>query len=508
MSTDSNATSPTGTGAAIGGALDGDLSEGMQVGEYVVDHVLGRGGFGTVYRATHPLIGKRVAIKVLSRRYSADADMVSRFVAEARAVNQIQHRHIIDIFSFGQLDDGRQYFVMEFLEGQPLDAYLNARGALPLAEALPILKAIARALGAAHAKGIAHRDLKPENIYLVRDEDGQFPKLLDFGIAKLSGPDDQMAHKTGTGVPLGTPYYMSPEQCRGRDVDTRTDIYSFGVLTYRVLTGTYPFEGDLIDILHKQMHEPAEPPSVRNPALTGDVDAAIAWMMQKSAIDRPASVLDGVSALAPGVLVNAVTPAQLPPVTGVGHAIHGHAATLAAGAPRVAADAVIAVPRRRNQSPMIFGALAIVGAAAVTTVLVLGRSHEPRSPPTPPTSPTPSNRSAPAVAVVPPDAPPPAPDATPSPAPLPIAAEREVTFSGTPAGAVVFLGAKRVGRTDLPVRIPVVDAPLAIRLEAPGYRSADMSVGPDATRFEYKLTKRSRPAKPGGGENDILPFPE
>src|SRR5215475_3576442 len=119
--------------------------------------------------------------------------MVSRFVAEARAVNQIRHRNIIDIFSFGQLADGRHYYVMEYLDGEPLDGYLRAHGRMELDEALPILSAIARALDAAHAKGIAHRDLKPENIFLAHDADGgTFPKLLDFGIAKLLAPEDSV----------------------------------------------------------------------------------------------------------------------------------------------------------------------------------------------------------------------------------------------------------------------------------------------------------------------------
>src|SRR5262249_52669990 len=209
-----------------------------QVGEYRTESKLGEGGFGGVYNAVHPLIGKSAAIKVLNRQYSSNPQMVSRFIAEAKAVNQIRHRNIIDIFSFGQLDDGRQYYVMEYLDGEPLDALLDRHGKLALVEALPILRGIARALDAAHAKGVAHRDLKAENVFLATDSDGGgvWPKLLDFGIAKLMAPEDGVKHKTRTGTPVGTPYYMSPEQCRGRDVDHRTDIYAFGVLAYLMLT--------------------------------------------------------------------------------------------------------------------------------------------------------------------------------------------------------------------------------------------------------------------------------
>ena len=167
----------------VGSSADPALEAGSEVGEYRIEALIGRGGFGSVYRAVHPVIGKQVAIKVLARKYSADPAVVSRFQHEARAVNQIRHRNIIDIFGFGQLEDGRSYYVMELLDGQPLDEHLAQVGAIPLGEAIPILRAVARALAAAHAKGIAHLDLKPENIFLARESDGTiFPKLLDFGI--------------------------------------------------------------------------------------------------------------------------------------------------------------------------------------------------------------------------------------------------------------------------------------------------------------------------------------
>ncbi|HTL32132.1 MAG TPA: protein kinase [Kofleriaceae bacterium] len=306
-------------GTAVG-ANDQDLQAGQDVGEYRIESVLGQGGFGTVYAAIHPLIGKRAAIKVLARKYSADPAVVSRFVAEARAVNQIRHRNIIDIFAFGQLADGRHYYVMEYLEGQPLDVYLRERGPLPLDEALPILRSIARALDAAHAKGIAHRDLKPENIFLAHDTDGDtFPKLLDFGIAKLMQPEEDVRHKTGTGVPLGTPYYMSPEQCRGKDVDHRTDVYSFGIVAYRMLTGTFPFEGDdFVELLYKQVNEEAPAPSTKNASLSPAVDTAIAWMMEKDREKRPPTVVEGVHALDPDASRTPSSPSLIAYKTGRG----------------------------------------------------------------------------------------------------------------------------------------------------------------------------------------------
>ncbi len=310
---------PADPAASVLPRADRDLQPGQKVGEYVIEAKAGEGGFGTVYRASHPLIGKIAAIKVLNRQYSSDPEMVSRFVAEARAVNQIRHRNIIDIFAFGALEDGRHYYVMEFLEGAPLDEHLDQGGALPLAEAIPILRAVARALDAAHAKGIAHRDLKPENIFLAHESDGAvFPKLLDFGIAKLLGSTAGGAmHKTRTGAPIGTPYYMSPEQCRGRDVDHRTDIYAFGVVAYKLLTGVVPFDGDdYMDILLKQIGEEPIPPSTLNAALSPAIDEAIAWMMKKDPAARPPNLITAMRALeeaavAAGVAVATDSPTGL-----------------------------------------------------------------------------------------------------------------------------------------------------------------------------------------------------
>src|SRR5688500_14886783 len=150
-------------------AVDKDLHPGDTVGEYRIEEKIGEGGFGAVYRALHPVIGKHGAVKVLGRQFSANAAMVSRFIAEARAVNQIRHRNIVDIFSFGALPDGRQYYIMEMLEGMPFDKYLDKQKRLSLAQALPVLRGVARALDAAHGTGILHRDLKPENVFLMFD---------------------------------------------------------------------------------------------------------------------------------------------------------------------------------------------------------------------------------------------------------------------------------------------------------------------------------------------------
>jgi eukaryotic-like serine/threonine-protein kinase len=314
--------------------IDGDettLAPGVQVGEYELTGKLGQGGFGSVYAAVHPLIGKKAAVKVLNREFSASAEMVSRFVAEARAVNTIRHKNIIDIFNFGQLDDGRHYFVMELLDGSSLDHFIKEEGALEPALALTILRAVAKALDAAHAKGIVHRDLKPDNIYLTYDDEGRpIPKLLDFGIAKLLGEAGEASrHHTQTGAPVGTPNYMAPEQCLGDPVDERVDIYAYGVVCFEALTGRAPFEGkNFLELMNKQTS--AERPNVSDHAgqPLAPFDEPVKRMMAREKVDRPETLADcyalleaaarqaGVDVEAPFVLSPRQRSLGPPPISG------------------------------------------------------------------------------------------------------------------------------------------------------------------------------------------------
>jgi serine/threonine protein kinase len=289
----------TNPSASVSVAMESQIEPGDLVGEYEIEAKIGEGGFGSVFRAVHPVIGKVVAIKVLHRRYSAQPEMVRRFVAEARAVNQIRHGNIIDIFAFGHLEDGRHYYVMEYLEGCSLEQHITQSGPLSLAESIPILRRLARALDAAHTKGIAHRDLKPDNVFMATDEDGGCqPKLLDFGIAKLLAEEAPEKFKTRTGAPIGTPQYMSPEQCRGRGVDHRTDIYGFGIIAYRMLTGVLPFDGeDYMEILLAHLQQEPRPPSSIVSSLPHEVDEAIGWMLQKDPAERPPNLSTAVRSL-------------------------------------------------------------------------------------------------------------------------------------------------------------------------------------------------------------------
>jgi len=506
------------------GADDPDLQPGQKVGEYVVDHKIGEGGFGTVFRATHPLIGKVAAIKVLARQYSAQPEMVSRFVAEARAVNQIRHRNIIDIFAFGQLADGRHYYVMEFLDGAPLDEYLAQVGKLSLGEAVPILRAVARALDAAHAKGIAHRDLKPENIFLAREADGTvYPVLLDFGIAKLLGTTGGAMHKTRTGAPLGTPYYMSPEQCRGRDVDQRTDVYAFGVVAFKLLTGEVPFDGDdYMDILLKQIQEEPPPPSSRNPELPASVDQGILWMLKKDPAERPANLVTAVRALedaavaagfdipaSPPSAVHAATssrlatqqtPSGVAPLpraardsSSLANAATVDAARLSAVQPApVAAAESAAMPRRARWAiPAAVVAAAVCGAIVFTAVRA---SQAPDAEAKPAVAARPAPPHAPAAQPTPPTPP------TPPPAPPPVAPVQPalvtIQIDGPPAGTEVYgPGGRLLGTVPGPVQLERADQEVVLTLRADGYTTRSMPVRASAdAAFTVELESKGAPA--------------
>ncbi|MBA3397088.1 MAG: protein kinase [Deltaproteobacteria bacterium] len=263
-----------------------ELLEGQQVGEYRILGPLGAGGMGRVYSAEHPVIAKKAAIKVLHPELSMNREAVDRFVQEARSVNQIGHPNIVDIFAFGRLPDGRNYFVMEWLRGESLRDRIRRAG-LPLPDALAILETITLPLEAAHEKAIVHRDLKPDNVFLVdlRDDRPQV-KLLDFGIAKLMGTSG--LQRTQTGNLLGTPGYISPEQARAEGVDHRTDIYALGAMAFELVTGELPFAAtNAVDMIAHHLFSPPRSASALNPQVPAALDALLAQMLAKQAYERP-----------------------------------------------------------------------------------------------------------------------------------------------------------------------------------------------------------------------------
>jgi serine/threonine protein kinase len=265
------------------------LGPGTEVQGYIIDAEIGRGGMGMVYSATHQVIGKRAAIKVLRPDVSRSPIVVDRFIQEARAVNQIHHPNIIDIFAFGALDDGRAYHIMDLLVGESLRKRLK-RGALHPSEAASVIDETAQALQAAHDKGFVHRDLKPDNIFLQTRE-GRWPevKLLDFGLAKLMPEGGVSPFTTKTGVMLGTPEYMSPEQARGIGVDYRTDVYALGIVMFEVLAGRRPFPSLADPFSTLMAHAEEMPPSLATfvPDLPVEMVQLVDAMLAKEPAARP-----------------------------------------------------------------------------------------------------------------------------------------------------------------------------------------------------------------------------
>jgi len=279
------------------------LAEGQQIGAYRIERTLGSGGMGVVYVAIDTRLGRRAAIKQLLPALSSDHGIVERFFNEAKAAASINHPSIVEIYDVGWHTDGSAYFAMKLLEGESIARRMRTVRGFPIEIAATIARQVATALGAAHARGIVHRDLKPDNVMLVRDEEvviGERAIVLDFGIAKLFG-ENPSASKTRTGVFMGTPAYMSPEQCRGAgDVDQRTDVYALGCILFEMLTGRPPFiaqgGGEIVG-----MHQFVEPPTVRS--LRGDVpeplDALVRHALAKNPAERVASMSDFALALGP-----------------------------------------------------------------------------------------------------------------------------------------------------------------------------------------------------------------
>lgn len=281
--------------ATVGGDIVSDPLIGFVLDEkYRIEHLLGIGGMGTVYRARHLLIDRAVAVKVLNQRLVEDEASRIRFQREAKAAGRLQHLNAVAVTDFGQSAEGYVYIVMELLEGRTLREILAKEAPLEIARAVSLMLQASAAVAAAHEAGVIHRDLKPANIFVTQSADApSIVKVLDFGIAKLAAEtldDDEPNTLTQIGVMIGTPRYMSPEQCNGLELTPASDVYSLGVILYEILTGMVPFSGSSpLAIAVKHASEFPRPPREIVASIPEELEKLVLRALEKDAQDRPAN---------------------------------------------------------------------------------------------------------------------------------------------------------------------------------------------------------------------------
>ena len=391
-----------GVGVIAGRVLDG---------RYVIGDPLGEGGMGIVYAARQSETQRQVAIKVLRSEPHRLPEALERFRREARAAGLVGHDNICDVLDVGRLDDGTPYLVMPLLRGRTLGAVLREAGPLPVARVVDIGAQILSGLAAAHGAGIIHRDLKPENVFLVRMGDrDDFVKLLDFGISKSIDAPASDGAITHTGSVVGTPFYMAPEQARGRkDLDARVDLYAVGVMLYRMTTGRLPFAGDGYNaIISSILVDPYPPPGSLRPDLPRALEAVILRAMDRDRHARFASAGEmraALLAVVPDGAGTACRPAEAAR-TEDGHARFGELsvdhpsdlpadpanATVSSRVATVATASLRTARLLRSRWVRSAGLVALGAAvAAVVTVLLVDRRPRDDRPPAAPVAVAPSN---------------------------------------------------------------------------------------------------------------------
>jgi serine/threonine protein kinase len=459
---------------ARGQGDDEDMLVGTTLqGRYSITRKIGQGGMGAVYEATHELIGKRVAVKVLLDKYAKKDQVVARLEQEARLASAIGHEHIIDITDFGTTSDGRTFVVMEFLEGESLAECLSREGTLPEQRILSVAHQIASALGAAHAKGIIHRDVKPENVFLLRRKDRDFVKVVDFGISKnlrSSGENPDSPRLTQTGMVLGTPLYMSPEQARGDEqLDHRIDIYALGVIMYELATGKVPFGGNnYLSVISQVLNDEPTRPRALRPELTEEFEAVVLRALEKDREKRYQSTeefLNDLSALLDDPMRSTARPRIMAPLRW----------------------------RKRGGATKVLvwvvGVSLVIAAVAVTVSMMM-KDDKPRVAAAFDAAPAsaPPVDGPPAISQVPPDG-------------SPAARQIEIWIDTVPSKADVIDADGNVKRTPFKYTIAEDSAPVKFTAELDGYDSRNFTVDPakDAGHADRKSALKVKLTKQRGG---------
>ena len=464
---------------------------GEKIGNYAIVSTLGEGGMGVVYLAEHPILGKRVAIKVLHGDHAARAEAAARCFVEARAAAAIAHPNVVGVIDCGVAEIGGapvHYLVMEHLEGRSLRDELRGGGggggggALPVARAIAIGLEVGRALAAAHEKGIVHRDIKPENIFLVAGAGEPRPavKVLDFGVAKLMDGHPFGGPLTQSGVTLGTPTYMAPEQLDDEDIDGRVDVYALGIVLFEMLTGAAPFADEpTARGVWRRMNE--VPPLPEALALPGAVEELLLRALDPDRVRRP-SMSELVRGLAdPEAVEDAAEGAERHTrrVARVKQPERAEREKQPARAkqPERATEPAARAAARPMRWPLIAAIGLVLGAAAAVIVPKLLRDDAPST----------SSAASPSPSPLP-VAPPPVSAAPPDPATVVIALDTR------PSGAEVFVGGERRGTTPARLVLARSAAPVPIVLRR---GTAELRHQLDASRdgsFSIVFPVPARPA--------------
>ena len=480
-------------GADISGAGGATSSRSIDVvrerlqriveGKYRIEKLLGKGGMGAVFLAHDMTLEREVAIKVLPPDVAQDEQVVRRFQQEAKTAAKLDHPNIIPIYRV-ESEGGLNYFVMKYISGTSLEDLLEKKVPLPVPEIQRILWEAACAIGHAHQRGVVHRDVKPANIMF--DHDGRV-MLTDFGISKAL---QAATGFTATGMIIGTPHYMAPEQGKGAPVDGRADQYSLGVVGYRMITAELPFSGDSVHtIIYKHIYEAPPLASAKRPGIPGSLTVAISRALSKEPDQRYATMEEFATAVWPEQPVAA-------PVRGRSAARPRPRATADAlteitGAPTTPLPRARPAPKRRSRVPAVVGL--VVVAAGVGGYLVLGRagSGERGAVPsvaTPPTVDTVRIQDTVRLPAQPPPAPAPPPRAKPKPretAPPPaVEAQGFLTIAADPFGEVYIDGVD-VGQTPL-VEYAVKPGHHTLRIEHAGFKTVNETVQVDASNTVRK----------------------